>query len=213
MRDDRRERAVVVQEHDGAAPGEASSKLGQALERRREVPPRGQDLLGAQLGEVVHDDVGPAPFEGLAVGPAIDPDHQPETPGAPRLDPGERVLDDGRARWRDVEPGRRLQEEIRIRLALEAEGLDVVAVEPRVEDVPEAGQRDDLATVLAGRDERGARAQGAHLSHALHGAPEDLDAVRVEPLREVGVLAIAQPDHGGGLRPVLGAALGKLDAA
>jgi hypothetical protein len=130
VRDDRRERALAVEEHGGAAPGEASSTSG------RRSTGGGRSIRGAGISSALSSarssttTSDPAPLNGLAVGPAIDTDHQPETRGAP-VDPGERVLDDGRARPREVEPKRRLREEIRIRLALEA------------------GGRDDLATVLA----------------------------------------------------------------
>ena len=90
-------------------------------------------VITQQLGEVVDDDVGAVLEQRLAVAGAVDADDVAELPGAAGLDAGERVLEHGGLVRAHAEPARALQERVRRGLAAQAERVDHVAVDARLE--------------------------------------------------------------------------------
>jgi hypothetical protein len=69
----------------------------------------------------------------------IDADDAAESAGSSRLDAGDRVFDDDRARRLDLEPPGCFQKSIGRRLAVKREMNEIEPVHPRVEELRYAG--------------------------------------------------------------------------
>jgi len=85
------------------------------------------------LTHILHDDVGTGLVQGLRLSSTIDADNTTELAGAPRLDPGDRVLHDNGPRRFYPEAVCSLQECVRSRLAHELKAGDVHPIHSRVE--------------------------------------------------------------------------------
>ena len=93
----------------------------------------GRRWRSQELGEVVDDDVGAVLEQRLALADAVDADDVAELPGAPGLDAGQRVLEHRRLVGPHAEPARALEERVRRGLAAQAERVDDVAVDARLD--------------------------------------------------------------------------------
>ena len=141
-----------------------------ALARRVESfvhqrPRRRRFRCHLNLRQVGHHDIGAGLAQRLRLPAAIDADDAAEAAGAPRLDAGDRVLDDDSARRFHLEAPRRLQESIGRRLAVEREAGDIRPVHPRVEELRYTGCLEHRRAVVAGGHDRGLdllRPQRAH---------------------------------------------------
>ena len=211
--DDRGERPVVVEEDGHAPTREQRSDLVRAFERRREVSNVRREGREPELGEIGNHHVGAGGPQGVRVAGAIDPDHEPEPTPRAGLHARERVLDHRRRRGVDPETPSGLDEHRRIRLAGQAELIEVGAVDRDREEVPESGRVQDLGHVPARGDRRRPYAACLQLADQGHGRRVRLHAVPAEVLEEHLVLPIPQPADGLPIRRIVRVALGQLDAS
>ncbi len=108
---------------------------------------------------------------------------QPKAAGAPRLDAGDRVLDDDRPRRFYLEAPRRFQESIGRRLAVEREAGDIHPVHPRVEQLRYPGCLKHRRAVVAGGHDRSLDLLRPKCSNERDRRFVDLDAVLLQVLR------------------------------
>ena len=146
-----------------------------------------------QIGEIGDHDVRPLRLELGRLVCAADADHQAKAAGASRLHAADRVFKDDGALRIDAEELGRLDEQVRRRLALQAEARDVVAVEADVEQIHQAGDLEHRARIAARRYQRRADAPIAQPPDERNGAVEDLDPILMQALVEILVLPIAEP--------------------
>ena len=126
---------VEVAAQPDVAVGEREDRLGlgEHVERSRLVSRSGPRLdreswrarssACEQLGEIAYDDVGAVLAQRVGLPDAVDADDAAEAAGAPGLDAGERVLEDGRGVGRDAEGLGGGEERVRRRLALQVLAL------------------------------------------------------------------------------------------
>ncbi len=87
------------------------------------------------------------------------------------------------------------------------------AVDPHVEEVLGADRAQHVPAVGAGGDDRGAQPRGADRLQVPQGALVGLDPAGADLLQQQFVLAVAEAVHGAGVRRVVRAAFGEVDAA
>src|SRR4051812_48857497 len=97
----------------------------------------------------------------VALTGAIDADDPAEAAVVPRLHAGEGVLEDRRARGRDAEDARRLEEGVGRRLAAQMALLGDDAVDADLEQVLDAGRHEHVVAVVARGHDRPPHARRA----------------------------------------------------
>ena len=145
-------------------------------------------------------------------GPPIHRDDQGKSPRAPGLDPGDRVLENGRTIRCRSQKLRRSQKCVRRRLAGQAVIGRVDAVDKGVELVLQGSRLDDAAAVAGRRDDRRAQSGGTRRADQGDAARIDLDTGAPQRSVEQSVLAVAEAAYRLGGRPILGPAVRQLDA-
>ena len=149
--------------------------------------------VGGHVGEVRHDHVSARRAQRIGVARAVHADHMCETATSPRFDPRKRILHHDRPFRGGAELLRSLQEDGWIRLAEQSQPASHEAIDLHGEERTDARRTEDRAGVLAGRDDRGADAELLQAANQPDGALEGLDAVALDLIDEVAVLAVAEP--------------------
>ena len=139
--------------------------------------------LRPDLRQVGHHDIGAGLAQRLRLPAVIDADDTAESAGASRLDAGDRVLDDDRARRFHLEALRRLQERIGRRLAVESQAGDIHPVHPRVEQLRYTGGLEHRRAVVAGGHDRSLDLLRPQRAHERDRRFIDLDAVLLQVLQ------------------------------
>ncbi len=135
--DDRRQRAVVVEEHDQLAAVQPGRELGPARQRRRQAarvlhePP--VEDLGRDVLERGDDHVSAALAQGPALALAIHAHDQAEAAALAGLHACQRILEQDRIAGLDAEPPGALQEGVGAGLASEPELGRELTVDARIE--------------------------------------------------------------------------------
>ena len=185
----------VIRHRPGCGPARREIAIPQgaqgfadALARRVEPfvhqRPRGRRLhCHLNLRQAGHHDIGAGLAQRLRLPAAIDADDTAESAGAPRLDAGDRVLHDDRARRFDLEALRRLQESIGRRLAVESQAGDIHPVHPRVEQLRYTGCLEHRRAVVAGGHDRRLDLLRPKCAHQRDRRFIDLDAVLLQLLQ------------------------------
>ncbi len=214
-RDDRRQRAVIV-EKDGR-PASPEQRLDVPWPQNPRAPPRARFRLdldgGAELSEISDDDVRARPEQFLAMPGAVDSDDQAEPAGTPRGNAAQRILEHRRARRRDAQTLRGEEEGRGVRLALEPHPGGIVPIHDHVEQLRQLRPIQHGTGVAAGRDQPGLHPRAAQPADQVDAACEHLDAVRLENLPEERVLAIAEAAHRLAVGRVGGIAARQVDPA
>src|SRR5215475_6298633 len=144
---------------------------------------------------------------------ARDADDKPEIAAGARLNPRDGILDDNRpSRFNPKQLGCH-QEGIRGGLPGKLLRFDRVAVDPDIEEGIKFGGRQNGIAVLTRGDDGGLESETAELMNELNASRVSRDPCLGNGLVDQVVLAVAKPAHRFGLRRVMRASFGELQAA
>ncbi len=210
---DRRERAVVIEEHGQLLSRKALAQLlfrlphrGQALQR---LYCESFTLIEAQLAEVAHHPLRPRLAQRFAIIVARHADDGRESAAGARLDAGDGVLDDRCALGRRAQPASRLEQHRRIGFTRQAQARQLHPVHLCIEQVEHAGVAQHGCSVAARREHRDLHTRRPQLLDQLQRPRIRTNGVLLQPRLEVPVLARAEPADSFAIRWIVALAVGQ----
>jgi len=150
--------------------------------------------------------------QGGCLADPVHADDQAEPAAAPRLHPGQGVLNDRGPRRRRRQPPGGLQEQRRVGLAGQPEAVGLDAVDLDVEQTAQPGRLQHGDHVAAGRHGRGPQPLGPQPAQERRRGRERLGAVVAQVGEEVAVLGVAEPADRLAIRRVARVTPGQVDA-
>ena len=126
---------------------------------------------------------------------------------------GDRVLNDHRARWLELEAVRSLQERIRSRLPVQSKPGEIQSVDAHVEQIGDLCGREHRRAVVARGDDGRLDILRSKRAHQFDRRLITLDTLLVELLQKVLIFQVPQAVHGAHGRAVVRCAERQVDPA